>query len=34
MLCQTYGDEIEPCPNWLQPKTTVEDYLRSVLNAV
>jgi uncharacterized protein YbjT (DUF2867 family) len=29
MLCQTRGDEIEPAPEWLRPRTTVEDYLRS-----
>jgi uncharacterized protein YbjT (DUF2867 family) len=34
MLCQTYGDEIGPCPDWLQPKTNVEDYLRGVLTPV
>jgi len=27
MLCQTRGDEIGPCPDWLQPTTSVEDYL-------
>ncbi len=31
MLCQTRGDEIGPCPEWLQPRTSVEDYLRGVL---
>jgi uncharacterized protein YbjT (DUF2867 family) len=31
MLCQTRGDEIGPCPDWLQPATSVEDYLRGVL---
>jgi uncharacterized protein YbjT (DUF2867 family) len=31
MLCQTRGDEIEPAPAWLRPRTTVADYLRSVL---
>jgi hypothetical protein len=34
MLCQTHGDEIGPCPDWLQPKTNVEDYLRGLLTAV
>jgi uncharacterized protein YbjT (DUF2867 family) len=34
MLCQTHGDEIGPCPDWLQPKTDVEDYLRGLLTAV
>lgn len=34
MLCQTHGDEIGPCPDWLQPKTSVEDYLRGLLTAV
>jgi uncharacterized protein YbjT (DUF2867 family) len=28
MLCQTRGDEIEPAPEWLRPRTTVADYLR------
>lgn len=27
MLCQTRGDEIEPVPEWLRPRTTVADYL-------
>jgi uncharacterized protein YbjT (DUF2867 family) len=31
MLCQTRSDEIDPCPDWLQPKTNVEDYLRDLL---
>ena len=31
MLCQTRGDEIEPAPDWLRPRTTVADYLRSAL---
>lgn len=31
MLCQTRGDEIEPCPDWLYPRTSVEDYLRGLL---
>jgi uncharacterized protein YbjT (DUF2867 family) len=31
MLCQTRGDEIEPAPDWLQPRTSVEDYLRGLL---
>lgn len=31
MLCQTRGDEIGPCPDWLQPTTSVEDYLRGLL---
>jgi uncharacterized protein YbjT (DUF2867 family) len=31
MLCQTSGDEIDPAPAWLQPRTSVEDYLRGVL---
>jgi uncharacterized protein YbjT (DUF2867 family) len=31
MLCQTRGDEIEPAPEWLRPKTTVADYLRAAL---
>jgi uncharacterized protein YbjT (DUF2867 family) len=34
MLCQTHGDEIGPCPDWFQPKTNVEDYLRGLLTAV
>ena len=25
------GYEIEPAPEWLRPRTTVEDYLRAVL---
>ena len=32
MLCQTRGDEIEPAAEWLRPRTTVSDYLRSTLN--
>jgi hypothetical protein len=32
MLCQTRGDEIAAAPEWLRPQTTVEDYLRTVLN--
>jgi uncharacterized protein YbjT (DUF2867 family) len=32
MLCQTRGDEIEPAPEWLRPRTTVTDYLHSTLN--
>ena len=32
MLCQTRGDEIAAAPEWLPPQTTVEDYLRIVLN--
>jgi len=31
MLCQTSGVEIEPAPEWLRPRTTVTDYLRSAL---
>ena len=31
MLAQTTGDEIELAPEWLRPKTTVEDYLRTVV---
>jgi uncharacterized protein YbjT (DUF2867 family) len=31
MLCQTRGDEIEPAPEWLRPRTTVADYLRATL---
>jgi len=31
MLCQTRGDEIGPCPDWLQPATSVEHYLRGLL---
>jgi hypothetical protein len=31
MLCQTRGDEIGPCPDRLQPATSVEDYLRGLL---
>jgi uncharacterized protein YbjT (DUF2867 family) len=31
MLCQTRGDEIEPAPEWLRPRTTVADYLRGAL---
>jgi len=31
MLCQTRGDEIGPCPDWLQPATSVEHYLRRLL---
>jgi uncharacterized protein YbjT (DUF2867 family) len=31
MLCQTRGDEIEPAPDWLRPRTTVADYLRRSL---
>jgi uncharacterized protein YbjT (DUF2867 family) len=31
MLCQTRGDEIDPCAEWLQPQTSVEDYLRGLL---
>jgi uncharacterized protein YbjT (DUF2867 family) len=32
MLCQTHGDEIGPCPDWLQPATSVEGYLRGLLS--
>jgi NADH dehydrogenase len=32
MLCQSRGDEIEPAPEWLRPRTTVADYLRAVLD--
>ena len=32
MLCQTRGDEIEPAPEWLRPRTTVTDYLHSTLS--
>ncbi|MGD0716396.1 MAG: NmrA family NAD(P)-binding protein [Gaiellaceae bacterium] len=31
MLCQTRGDQIEPAPEWLRPRTTVADYLRDSL---
>ena len=31
MLCQTRGDEIEPAPDWLRPRTTVADYLHRAL---
>jgi uncharacterized protein YbjT (DUF2867 family) len=31
MLCQTRGDEIGPCPDWLRPSTSVEDHLRGLL---
>lgn len=31
MLCQTRGDVIEPAPEWLRPRTTVSDYLGSML---
>jgi NADH dehydrogenase len=31
MLCQTRGDEIEPCADWLRPRTTVADYLNRAL---
>ncbi len=32
MLCQARGDEIEPAPEWLRPRTTVADYLRAALS--
>ena len=31
MLCQTRGDEIAPCPDWLRARTTVADYLNREL---
>jgi uncharacterized protein YbjT (DUF2867 family) len=31
MLVQSAGDEIPPAPEWLRPRTTVDEYLRSVL---
>ena len=31
MLCQARGDEIPPAPEWLRPRTSVNDYLKSVL---
>jgi uncharacterized protein YbjT (DUF2867 family) len=32
MLCQTRGDEIEPAPEWLRPRTTIADHLRAALS--
>ena len=31
MLVQTRGDEIAPAPEWIQPQTSVGDYLRTML---
>ena len=33
MFCQTRGDEIDPAPEWLRPRTTVSDYLHRTLSS-